>query len=100
MKQTLEQKIRQRRAQMLVHSYIYYHLNDNIVSDDVWQKWANELVELQKKKKRINFYDKAFSDWTGASGAFLPADHWVRRKASTLLETSEAADPSTDKRQC
>lgn len=100
MKQTLEQKIRQRRAQMLVHSYIYYHLNDNIVSDDVWQKWANELVELQKKKKRIAFYDKEFSDWTGASGAFLPADQWVRKKAITLLETSEAADPSTGKSQC
>lgn len=91
MKQTLEQKIRQRRAQMLVHSYIYYHLNDNIVSDDVWQKWANELVELQKKKKRIDFYDKAFSDWTGASGAFLPADQWVRRKAIALLDTNASS---------
>ena len=91
MKQTLEQKIRQRRAQMLVHSYIYYHLNDNIVSDDVWQKWANELVELQKKKKRIAFYDKEFSDWTGASGAFLPADQWIRRKAIALLDTNASS---------
>lgn len=30
--------ILQRRLQMLVHSYIYYELNDNIISDSTWSK--------------------------------------------------------------
>ena len=45
---TIKEKIRQRRRQMLVHSYIYYELDDNIVSDAQWAKWAKELEQLQK----------------------------------------------------
>jgi len=71
-KQTLEEKIRQRRAQMLVHSYFYYIEDDPIVEDHVWQKWANELVDLQKRKKKIEYYDRQFQNWDGSSGAFLP----------------------------
>lgn len=89
--QTLSEKIRQRRHQMLIHSYIYYHLDDNIVSDDKWQQWADELVSLQEMwntlgmTKKIDFYDEAFADWTGASGAFLPFDDWVKEKAKQLI---------------
>lgn len=83
--QTLSEKIRQRRIQMLVHSYIYYHMDDNIVSDDKWQEWADELTELQKRKQNIGFYDEAFADWSGASGAFLPFDQWVKERAKKLL---------------
>lgn len=88
--QTLSEKIRQRRIQMLVHSYIYYHMDDNVVSDDKWQQWADELVELQKRKQIIGFYDKAFIDWTGASGAFLPFDPWVKERAKNLLTKKES----------
>jgi hypothetical protein len=88
--QTLSEKIRQRRIQMLVHSYIYYHMDDNVVSDDKWQQWADELVELQKRKQTIGFYDKAFIDWTGASGAFLPFDPWVKERAKNLLTKKES----------
>ena len=84
--QTLSEKIKQRRTQMLVHSYLYYKLDENIVDDDKWQQWANELVELQKQKMNIGFYDKEFADWTGASGAFLRFDRWVAVKAKSLLK--------------
>ncbi len=40
--------IHRRREQMLVHSYIYYQLNDNIIDDSTWSKWAMELQQLQK----------------------------------------------------
>lgn len=30
--------IHRRREQMLVHSYIYYQLNDNIIDDNTWSK--------------------------------------------------------------
>lgn len=93
--QTLSEKIKQRRTQMLMHSYIYYHLDDNIVSDDKWQQWANELASLQEMwntlgmAKKIDFYDEAFGDWTGASGAFLPFDDWVKEKAEKLLRYNQ-----------
>lgn len=83
--QTLSEKIRQRRIQMIVHSYIYYHMDENVVDDHKWQQWADELVELQKQKMVIGFYDDAFKDWTGASGAFLPFDDWVIKRAQSLL---------------
>ena len=88
--QTLSEKIRQRRIQMLVHSYIYYHMDSNIVSDDKWQQWADELTELQKRKQIIGFYDKEFADWSGASGAFLPFDPWVKERAKNLLTKHES----------
>ena len=85
--QTLSEKIRQRRTQMLVHSYLYYEMDENVVDDHKWQQWADELVELQKQKKVIGFYDEAFADWTGASGAFLPFDEWVKKRAESLLNS-------------
>lgn len=93
--QTIEEKIRQRRAQMLIHSCIYYELNDNIISDHKWQEWADELEKLQREypdKCNIDFYDYVFKDWTGATGNHLPhRDPWVMRKATWLLEYSKNA---------
>lgn len=84
--QTLSEKIKQRRTQMLVHSYLYYVKDENIISDEKWQQWADELVELQKQKLEIGFYDEAFKDWTGATGMHLPFDKWVKHRAEKLLE--------------
>lgn len=70
--------IRRRRAQMLVHSCIYYELDDNIISDDQWQKWADELCDLQTKYPnctKIDYFDFDFNDWTGATGNHLPHRH-------------------------
>ena len=41
--------ILRRRLQILIHSYIYYELDKNIVSESTWSKWATEGVELQNK---------------------------------------------------
>lgn len=86
----VKSKIRQRRSQMLVHSYIYYVLDDNMVSDDKWQQWANELRDLQKMYPnccKIEFYDKAFADWNGDTGAMLPLrDPYVIQKATYIYD--------------
>lgn len=70
----IAEKIQQRRYQMLVHSYIYYEMNENIISDSQWSKWAVELAELQRKypdiAERVPYADD-FDDWDGSSGAFL-----------------------------
>lgn len=82
-------KIQQRRLQMLVHSYIYYKLDENIISDHAFNYWGHELANLQNKYPEIASrvcYAEAFKDWTGDTGAFLPLDDpWVINKAYQLL---------------
>lgn len=70
--------IRQRRAQMLVHSFLYYVLDDPIVPDDTWQRWANELAKWQVVCPQIGYYDQEFADWDGTTGMHLPQDDYVR----------------------
>jgi len=81
--------IQRRRLQILVHSCIYYELDQNIISDRQWDAWARELVQLQKdypeESKDTIWYD-AFKDWDASTGAFLPIkDDWVVRKAKQIL---------------
>lgn len=78
-KEDIANLMKRRRFQILVHSYIYYKLNDNIISNVVFDKWAEELIELQKKypdlSKNIELYD-VFSDFTDISDAArLPLDN-------------------------
>ena len=93
-KQTIKEKIRQRRTQMLVHSYIYYEKDDNVVDDFTWQKWADELRDLQNNHPdecNIGFYDKEFKDWTGAGGSHLPLrDPKVMDKAEKIILYNQA----------
>jgi hypothetical protein len=67
-------------------------LNDNIVSDHKWQQWADELENLQRKHPEccnIGFFDKEFTDWTGATGNHLPhCNSWVYGKAMYILRMS------------
>lgn len=70
----IAEKIQRRRYQLLVHSYIYYEMNENLISDSQWSKWAMELVDLQSKYPDIAkqvIYAEDFADWDGSSGAFL-----------------------------
>ena len=81
--------IQQRRLQLLVHSRIYYVLNNNIISDKQFDEFAKELVQLQKDYPQISkdviFYD-AFKNWDGTTGFDLPLeDPWVVQKANQLL---------------
>ena len=51
-KQTKEQqilaKINQRERQILVHAYLYYKNNQNLISDDKYDQWSFELADLIK----------------------------------------------------
>jgi hypothetical protein len=89
-KDIVKSKIRQRRSQMLVHSYIYYIMDENLVSDDQWQKWANDLAQLQELYPdccKINFFDEAFNGWDGSTGYHLPLkDDWVITKAEYIYD--------------
>lgn len=89
-RQAVRELIKRRRAQMLIHSCIYYELDSNIISDHLWQEWADELEQLQTKypnECKLDFYDKNFEGWTGATGNHLPhRDPWVYGRSRYLLE--------------
>lgn len=77
---------------MLVHSYIYYELDDNIVSDHQWQAWAEELAVLQKahpKLCKMKYYDKEFADWDGTTGNHLPRHIIIEQKAKYILRIAK-----------
>lgn len=86
--------ITRRRRQILVHSIIYYRMNDNLVSDSQWAKWALELEDLQREYPDIAEdcpYADAFEGFDHSSGYNLPLDDpWGVRKAKQLLERRDA----------
>ena len=81
--------ISRRRRQVLVHSIIYYRMNENIISDAQWTSWANELDELQKRYPDIAStcpLADAFSDFDPSTGFNLPLDDpWAVNKAQQLV---------------
>lgn len=81
--------IQRRRYQLLIHSCIYYQLHSNIVEDYQWDRWAKELVRLQKEhqdiSEKVMLYDY-FEDFDGSTGFDLPIDEdWVMKIAERLL---------------
>lgn len=73
---------------MLVHSFIYYRLGTSIVSDQQFDKWARELVELQRaypEEAAKCIYAKEFATFDGTTGFDLPYEPWIEHTARTLL---------------
>lgn len=63
--------ITRRRNQILVHSAIYYKYNQNVISDLQFDKWCNELVDLQQKypnEASLCVHHDCFKDFDGSSG--------------------------------
>jgi hypothetical protein len=67
-------KIRRRQFQILIHSCIYYELDNSLITDEQFDKWCYELVKLQQKypktTKKTDFY-KVFKDFDGHTGYHL-----------------------------
>ena len=71
---------------MLIHSHLYYKLDNPLIPDSLWQQSADELVTLQDEfGTEWDYYDEFFSDWDGSTGYHLPSDKWVCSKAQYLL---------------
>ena len=85
----IRELINRRRRQILVHSVIYYRMNDNLISDDQWAKWALELETLQNDYPEIAStcaYAEDFLDFDHSTGCNLPlADPWANHKAQQLI---------------
>lgn len=71
----LAELITRRRRQILVHSVLYYKLNQPTISDHTFDKWSKELAELQSEYPEIaatcEKHDE-FKDFDGSSGHDLP----------------------------
>ncbi|MDZ4632260.1 hypothetical protein ORN01_25220 [Bacillus cereus] len=64
-----------RQRQILVHSFLYYQLNENIISDSEFDRWSKELYEAMKENPEIakqSVYYKDFLEFDGSSGYDLP----------------------------
>lgn len=86
-------KILRRRMQMLVHSYLYYKLNTNMISDRDFDAWGKELVLLQAQYPDIAEqvdYAEDFRDWDASTGFHLPVNEQVVRIAYRLTRKSIA----------
>lgn len=97
LEQSIGEKIQQRRLQILVHSCLYYELDNSIVSDATWNKWAKELIQLQKENPEIAKkvkYNEAFEGFDGSTGFNLPLkDEWVIGTAKYLLKIHNKPKP-------
>ena len=66
---TAETKIRMLQRWILVHSYIYYEKDSNIVSDFVYDKNTQQLLKLMEKnpktKTEFSYVFKNFESGTG-----------------------------------
>ena len=83
---TIKERILRLRRNMLIHSYLYYSLDKPLVSDELWQRWANELVDLQNiHGTDFDYYDNDFEDWDGSTGYHLPSDSWICSKGKYLI---------------
>lgn len=81
--------ITKRRRQILVHSVVYYAMNDNLIPDAQWAEWAQELAQLQEQYPEIAKtcpHADSFSGFDCSTGFNLPLnDPWAVNKARQLL---------------
>lgn len=89
-------KIQQRRYQILVHSLLYYELDINLVSDNQWAAWGQELVQLQNSYPNIAsqvIFAEAFKNFDGSTGFNLPYnDTQVINIVYRLLKRERSAE--------
>lgn len=81
--------IHRRRRQMIIHSVIYYRMDDNIIDDHTWQEWANQLAAVQNRHpqlKAIGFYDELFDDWDGSTGNHLCLVEFYSQAQQLVIE--------------
>jgi hypothetical protein len=67
--------INRRQQQILVHSYLYYQLDTNLISDFTYDMWCKELAQLKithPEEFSRSLHADGFKDFDGSSGFDLP----------------------------
>lgn len=87
---SVKELIERRRKQLLVHSIIYYKLDDSLIPDSKWAEWAIELEELTKKYPEIAekaWLNEEFQEFDHSTGYNLPLETpWAVAKALWLVQ--------------
>lgn len=74
----IKELISRRRRQLTVHSFLYYQLNENIISDHTFDAWGKELVQLHEAYPEIAsqcIYANEFKSFDGSTGYDLPTGY-------------------------
>lgn len=86
----VKERIEYLRKKLLVHSIIYYRLDENLISDEKWAGWALELEQLTKEYPHIAqnaFLADGFKNFDHSTGYNLPLETpWAVQKAIDLVE--------------
>jgi hypothetical protein len=61
--------------QIIIHSIIYYHLSDNVISDKMFDDLSKQFLEFKNKMQECEFknteYYELFKDFDGNTGFYL-----------------------------
>lgn len=86
-------RIEKLRRNMLIHSFAYYELNRNFISDFEFDERARELVKLQEtypNLSKLGEYYNDFKDFDGSTGYDLPFRiPWVQGTVEGLIRYEE-----------
>jgi hypothetical protein len=85
----IEELIHRRRHQLLLHSYLYYQTNTNLIDDYTYDQWSKQLAELQKQypelSNNVEFYKEEFKTFDGSTGYHLPKESWMHELGNRLI---------------
>ena len=86
------------RWYIVIHSCIYYELNDSVITDAEWDEAAKKLVKITKRTPQIAeecVFAKEFKDFDGSTGYHLPLkNERVLAKARLLIEQRNKECPT------
>lgn len=78
--------IERRQRQFLVHSFLYYQLNESVISDEKYDSICKELVELQQKHPHTGkYFDKCRGLEDSGSGYYLRKYDYPEEIITTAL---------------
>lgn len=86
---TMLERINFLQRYIIVHSYIYYELDNNVISDKVYDAKSRELVGYKDLYPelwiRSEYYEQFGHDYNGATGFTLY--HGLNQKQQTIIRS-------------
>ena len=86
---SVAEEIKRLRLNVILHSCIYYEMDENIWDDITFDLKCKRLVALLEEYPDVysDRFDEFFKDWDGSSGFHFPhRDPWVYGKAAMLVK--------------
>lgn len=76
--QRVREKIAQRRRQIIVHSTLYYAMNESTIPDERFDRFAKHLIKLQQAfpeiSEQVEYMRDEFRGYDVPTGFHLPHD--------------------------